>query len=67
MIVEAGYRSGALTLANHALALRRIVTAVPGPVTSATSAGCHRLIQDGETRLITTAEEVVALIDAHPR
>lgn len=67
VIVEAGYRSGALTLATHALALRRVVAAIPGPVTSAASAGCHRLIQDGETHLITTGEEVVALIDARPQ
>lgn len=64
VIVEAGYRSGALSLARHALGMRRIVAAVPGPVTSAASAGCHRLIQDGETHLVTTADDIATLITA---
>lgn len=62
VIPEAGYRSGALTVAYRALSLRRIVGAIPGPVTNAASAGCHRLIQDGETRLITSAADLTALI-----
>ncbi|HEY0259482.1 MAG TPA: DNA-processing protein DprA [Lacisediminihabitans sp.] len=62
VIVEAAYRSGALTVAHRALALRRIVAAVPGPVTSAASAGCHQLIQNGETHLITHAGDLTALI-----
>ncbi|WP_345750892.1 DNA-processing protein DprA [Microbacterium rhizophilus] len=62
VITEAGYRSGALGVAYRALALRRIVAAVPGPVTSAASAGCHRLIQDGEAHLVTQASDLTALI-----
>ncbi|MGO1316799.1 MAG: DNA-processing protein DprA [Cellulomonadaceae bacterium] len=64
VVVEAGYRCGTLSLANHALGMRRIVAAVPSPVRSAASVGCHRLIHDGETRLIATADDLVALIDA---
>lgn len=60
VIVEASPRSTALTVAHTALALRRTVTAVPGPVTSVTSAGCRQLIQNGETHLVTTAADVTA-------
>lgn len=63
VIVEASARSSALGVAHHGLALRRTVTAVPGPVTSITSAGCHQLIQAGETHLVTSAEDITALTD----
>ena len=45
LVVEAGWRSGSLNVAGHAVALGRPLGAVPGPVTSAASAGCHRLIR----------------------
>jgi DNA processing protein len=61
VVVEAGFRSGSLNTAGYAIALGRPVGAVPGPVTSATSAGCHRLIRDCGATLVTTAEEVVDL------
>ena len=43
VVLEAGWRSGSLNTAGHAAALGRPVGAMPGPVTSAASAGCHRL------------------------
>ncbi|NQX37074.1 DNA-processing protein DprA [Herbiconiux sp. VKM Ac-2851] len=55
VIVEAGARSGTLNAAGHANAIGRPVFAIPGPITSATSAGCHRLIQDGHARLAVSA------------
>ncbi|MFT8637571.1 MAG: DNA-processing protein DprA [Pseudoclavibacter sp.] len=45
-VVEAGARSGALNTAHHALELGRPVGAVPGPVTSAASAGTNALLRD---------------------
>lgn len=47
VVVEAGERSGALITAAFAADLGREVFAVPGRVTSQTSQGPHRLIQDG--------------------
>jgi DNA processing protein len=44
LVVEAGERSGALNTARHARDLGRRLMAVPGPVTSDISAGCHRII-----------------------
>jgi len=45
VVVEAALRSGALNSARHARELCRPVMAVPGPVTSEQSAGCHELIR----------------------
>lgn len=52
IVVEARYRSGALSTANHAHDLGRTVGAVPGPINVPTSAGCHRLIKETPTLLV---------------
>lgn len=59
IVVEAAERSGALITAGHAGELGREVFAVPGPVTSETSRGAHRLIQDG-AKLVQGWEDVLA-------
>ncbi|MBN2176126.1 MAG: DNA-processing protein DprA [Demequinaceae bacterium] len=61
VVVEAAHRSGALSTAFHAAGLGRPVAAVPGPVTSPGSAGCHRLIRDGAI-LVTGAGDVLDLV-----
>lgn len=61
-VMEAGWRSGSLNTAHHALALERPVGAVPGPVTSASSAGCHRLLRETPAVCVTSAEEVAQLL-----
>jgi len=60
-VVEAALRSGALNTVNHAVELGRAVGAVPGPVTSVSSQGCHRLIRDGVAVLVTDAGQVLEL------
>lgn len=62
VVVEAAWRSGALSTALRAAALLRPVGAVPGPVTSAASAGCHRLLRDGAAVCVTDAAEVLELL-----
>jgi len=62
VVVEAGRRSGSLNTAGHAAALGRPLGAVPGPVTSATSAGCHRLLREYDAQCITSAADVVELV-----
>lgn len=47
VVVEAAVRSGSLSTADFAAQLGRTVAAVPGPVTSALSAGTNALIAEG--------------------
>ena len=58
VVVEAALRSGALNSARHARDLCRPVMAVPGPVTSEQSAGCHELIRDYGAMCVTCASDV---------
>ncbi|WP_028646871.1 DNA-processing protein DprA [Nocardiopsis sp. CNT312] len=60
VVVEAGWRSGALNTASHALEMHRALMAVPGPVTSAVSVGCHVLLRDRQAACVTCAEDVMA-------
>jgi DNA processing protein len=61
VVVEAGHRSGSLNTAAHAASLGRPLGAVPGPVTSPSSAGCHRLIREFDAECITSVDEVLEL------
>lgn len=62
VVTEAGMRSGALGVAQIAHGMGKPVGAVPGPVTSVASVGCHALIQQGATQLITSGADALALI-----
>lgn len=64
VVVEASKRSGAVNTAGHCLRLGRPLMAVPGPVTSAMSVGCHDLLRRDEApaRLVTSADDVVEVI-----
>lgn len=62
VVVEAGWRSGSLNTAHHAAALGRPLGAVPGPVTSAASMGCHRLLREVDAVCITGADDVRELM-----
>ncbi|MCR2811645.1 DNA-processing protein DprA [Microbacterium sp. zg.Y1090] len=65
VVVEAGHRSGSLNTAGHAASLGRGLGAVPGPVTSPSSAGCHRLLREYDARCITDADDVRELLGMH--
>jgi len=59
VVVEAGLRSGALSTARHARDLCRPLMAVPGPVTSQMSEGCHEIIREWSALCVTTAQDVI--------
>ena len=61
VVVEAGLRSGAANTAAWARALGRVVGAVPGPVTSSASTGCHALLRAG-AEVVTRAGDIVELV-----
>ena len=63
VVVEAGARSGSLNTAGHASAIGRPLGAVPGPVTSPASAGCHRLLREYDAVCVTNAAEIAELVD----
>ena len=62
VVVEAAVRSGALNTASWASGLGRPVMGVPGPVTSAPSAGVHQLIRARDALLVTSGEEVLEAV-----
>ena len=62
VVVEAGERSGALNTARHAAELGKPLMAVPGPVTSAQSAGCHRIIREWGATCVTRAADIIEML-----
>lgn len=62
VVVEAALRSGALNTARQAAELNRLIMAVPGPVTSPQSAGCHDLIRECGAVCVTGAADVAEVI-----
>lgn len=63
VVVEAGQRSGSINTAGHAAALGRPLGAVPGPVTSGASTGCHRLLREYGAAVIERVEHIVELLE----
>jgi DNA processing protein len=64
VVVEAGERSGAASTARRTRELGRALMAVPGPVTSSRSVGCHRLLQQEDVWLVTNGAEVLEMVGA---
>lgn len=61
VVIQAGFRSGALNTARHSMELGRQVGAVPGPINQCEWAGSNQLIRDGAT-LISGAEDILEMI-----
>ena len=66
VLVEAALRSGALNTARHARDQNRPLMAVPGPVTSLASAGCHLAIRDWGAVCVTDVHDVLACLTFSP-
>jgi DNA processing protein len=58
LVVEMGEKSGAQHTVTYALEQGKEVFAVPGPISSARSAGTNQLLKDG-ARLVTRAEDIL--------
>src|SRR3989442_509841 len=56
VVIEAAPNPGALITADFALDQGRTVLAVPGPITSPTSLGCNKLIQQGAKPALSPAD-----------
>ena len=67
LVVEAPLRSGALITARLALDQGREVFAVPGAINAPGSAGCNRLIRDGEAALVTEPRDIIGELSVFPQ
>jgi len=63
LVVEAADRSGTTATARAASAMNRPVLAVPGPISSASSAGCHRMIKEGLAILVSDVPDLLDMLD----
>jgi DNA processing protein len=57
LVIEASRKSGTMHTAGFALEQGRSVMAIPGPITSPSSEGCHNLLKSG-ARLITDVNDI---------
>ena len=62
IVVEAAFRSGSLRTAHDAAEMMRVVLAVPGPITSPSSDGCHRLIGERCAEVVTSVADALEFL-----
>jgi DNA processing protein len=63
IVVEAALNSHIVVQARDAARAGYRICAVPGPVTSPVSAGCHQLISDGAAAMVTDVDDVINTVD----
>jgi DNA processing protein len=67
VVIEAGIRSGSIRTANDAIELNRELFAVPGPLTSAASAGTNSLIAEGKAKALVDTKVITAEVSEQAR
>jgi DNA processing protein len=65
LVVEAAYRSGSLRTARDAAELMRPVLAIPGPLESPKSEGCHRLIAEHVAEIVVSEQDAMEFVGAN--
>ena len=63
IVIESASHGGGLVTARIALDYGREVFAVPGPVNAEYSKGCNNLIRDNKAQLITSAQDIVNVMN----
>ena len=63
IVTEAGQRSGSINTAGHAAHLGRELAAVPGPITSAGSHGCFRIITEYGAHMYVGRSDLDTLLE----
>ena len=64
LVVEAGEKSGSLITAKLCLKQKKLLFAVPGPITSSVSAGTNTLIKDGKAKMVLSASDICKVINS---
>jgi DNA processing protein len=67
IVIESGTKGGSLITADIANSYDREVMAFPGRSSDAKSEGCNRLIKDNKAHLVTSATDVLKLMEWEPR
>lgn len=62
IVVEAAFRSGSLRTAHDAAEMLRVVLAIPGPINSPASDGCHRLIGERSAEIVTSVADAMEFV-----
>lgn len=62
VVAEAAFRSGSIRTARDAAEILRPVFAIPGPITSPLSDGCHRLIAERVAEIATSVDEILEMV-----
>jgi DNA processing protein len=65
LVVEAAHRSGSIRTARDAAELMRPVLAIPGPLDSLMSEGCHRLIAEHVAEIVVSTQDAVEFVGAN--
>lgn len=66
IVIESGLKGGSLITAHIANSYSRDVMAVPGRITDPFSAGCNELIKTNQAALVSSAEDILTLMNWNP-